>query len=78
MRMFDPPGCHLVEQPEAIDAQRDESEEPPFDVAAEELQTCSIKSETLAVDDRIAADPAAEHNFAPRVGDSERTNRNDD
>ena len=50
MRMFYPPGGHLVEQPEAVDAQRDDSEEPPFDVAAEELQTCSIKSETLAVE----------------------------
>ena len=78
MRMFDPPGCHLVEQPEAIDAQRDESEEPPFDVAAEELQTCSIKGEALAVDARIAADPAAEHDFAPGVGDAEGTDSDDD
>lgn len=29
MRVFDPPGSHLVEQPEAVDAQRDDSEEPP-------------------------------------------------
>ena len=78
MRMFDPPGGHFVEQPEAIDAQSDDREEPPFDVAAEELQPCSIKGETLAVDDRIAADPAAEHDFAPGVGDAEGTDSDDD
>ena len=34
MRMFYPPGGHLVEQPEAVDAQRDDSEEPPKAITA--------------------------------------------
>lgn len=68
MSMFYSPAGHFVEQPKAIDAKGNDGEEPPFDIAAEQLQSRSIEVQLSAINEGIPAYPALEYDRAPRVG----------
>lgn len=68
--VFYAPIRHFIVKPETIDTYSNQGEEPPFYVIAEELCSRPVEIEAMAVDDRIAAEPALEHDIAPRIGNA--------
>ena len=67
--MLDDPFRQTRDHPEAIDAQRDDREEPPLDVVAEEPSTGSSENDPAPVDQRVLCLPAVPH--AQRPGKSQ-------
>lgn len=70
MGVFYAPIRHFIVKPEAIDTYGNQGEEPPFYVITEELCPRSVEIEAVTVDDRIAAEPALEHDVAPGIGNA--------
>lgn len=68
MGMFHSPAGDFIKQPKAINPKCNNGKEPPFDIAAEQLQSRSIEVQLSAINEGIPAYPALEYDRAPRVG----------
>ena len=68
--MLDDPLLHFDGQPKAVNAQRDDGQKKPFDVVAEQLTARAVKGQSLAVNDRVAREPALLDANGPRHTDA--------
>ena len=71
MGMLDDPLLHFDGQPKAVNAQSNDGQKKPLDVVAEQLTARAVKGQSLAVNDRVAREPALLDANGPRHTDAE-------